>query len=270
MVTLSQLQNSAIHFSESPELFYKNIKAVAKSPVDVPVFLMAKKIFDGKKIRYCGKPLDQFPLTYEYLKNHSTELQERVNALILSITKAPKINDQVVGSIKTFLKQSQANTVSLNFALSEVTVIHIAGEEAQILKGKIDDLNDPSVYVALPLLIALRLLTQPEKFTEVNCPAIFSRTKAIQDLALKMSAETEAPLIDYLNHLRDKLTGLKPDVFKALEDRIYGTLASQQVEKNVETDECYGILSELSGMISRGERASAMNFCMELAILRDF
>lgn len=257
-----KLQNSALQFTNNPQEFYQNIQAVVKPSVDIPIFLIAKKIFDGKMIRYCGTPIDQFPLTYEYLKRHSTKLQEKVNALISVITKATKMSTKVTQSIGHFLSQSSQHTQSIHFALMEVPVIHIADQEIPILKGKIADLDDPSVFVTLPLIITLRLLTRPDPFTEVNCPTIFSRTKGIQ----KLASEKSLDLISYLNQLRDQFIGLKPELFKDLEERIYGSLATQNIQKNGETDQYYEILSALSGAISRGERSKAMNFCMQLAV----
>jgi hypothetical protein len=270
-VSFDQFKSSALKFPENPKEFYKNLQTFAKSNIDISLLQIGTRIAAGEIVRYCGKPLDQFPLPYKYLKDHSSKLQQGVNSLISVITGAPKANDQVVQSVKEFLSGARRHTESLNFGLAEVPVIHIADEEAQALKGKIDDLTDPSVFVTLPPAITLRLLMREDPFTDMNCPVVFSETEAVREMALKKSPDKDSPtfLTDYLNQLRDQLIDLKqekPQVFKDLEDRIYASLSSQDVQKNGETDELYRIVGALSGAISRGQSAPAMNFCMELAV----
>jgi len=268
----SQLKKSALHFSENEETFYQDLGDIGKSPLDLPVLKIAKKIFENEPVRYCGKPISEFPFTFQYLQASSYELRGRVKEIVELICNSKKLSE-VNDAIGKFLIAARVNTQSIHFGLASVPVIQHAHREAGILKEKTGDLTDPSVFIALPLLISLRLLMQEGRFTKENCPVIFIRSTGMQKLAQEALKEEEIDHVDsvvsYLNQMRDRLVSLQidhPGLFTKLEERIYGNLSKETLLEDIEVETLYRGIHRVSGAISFGDRASILNYCMKLAI----
>jgi hypothetical protein len=250
-----KLQGAAEDFASDKQAFYDALGDIGHVKLDRRVVRIAEKINSGGTVRYCGRSLSEFPATYAYLQKKSKECVDRIGAIVKKVVEA---DDEEDVPFAEFSSQAREDIRAMNFGLYEAPVIQAAADEAQGLKGRGVNEEEASFYVALPPLIALRLLTREQQFTELDCPVLISGTREIWEMGVLEGYEnSKAGAIAYLNSVQ---AWLQPKQ-NSLREEIYENLSNEDASYS---DECK-LLFQISSALSRGENAAAMNHCMKLA-----